>query len=543
MVTGGGDDREEVTEPSPQPPSSWRERWPTLLTAIAGLAATVAVGWLVYLGEVREVERNLDLAGQTMIESVHGELAVLQRKLGEVAASAAEAATDEVVQRALEVELAPHVDAVAILERVDIGGIVDYEVGHVASRPNGMLPDPGTLASEVPGWRTTLIRAVRGRAQYLNPLPGDPHLVVLHPFRPPQGRVVQGFLVAEVEVATLLGESHLAEEDSGPVWAVTELAARSEITTSERLLHKEYLFLGDRIWQLSLEPRAGTVYEVETSVVLTAAGLALLTAMGVTFVVDVAARRRRFRARLAAAEAINAEKDRFLLTLSHQIRTPLTAVVGFLNILRTHEDLDGDERREFLERATDQADEVVAIVHDILVAARDDLDSLVVTAEPTNPIREANAVLASVGPIAARVSVHPDVPRAPIALADPIRVRQVLRNLITNAVRYGGGEVNVSCHRLGDSVIVTVADDGPGLPQELSERLAGSWQPVATEQDPLGTLGLGLRVAVLLAERMGGSLAHRRQDGFTIFELSLPAWEEIDRRDAVQLHRVGDDAT
>ena len=175
------------------------------------------------------------------------------------------------------------------------------------------------------------------------------------------------------------------------------------------------------------------------------------------------------------------------MALSHQIRTPLTAVVGFLDVLRTHDDLTEGESAEFLNRAADHAEEISAIVHDILIVTRDDLDRLVVTAQPTNPVREAMAVASSVPLGDAVIEINPDVCDAPYALGDPVRVRQIIRNLVANAIRHGGRSVHISDARREDS------------------------------------LGLGLKVVWLLAERMRGRVEYRRSGSLTMFELKLLA--------------------
>ena len=304
---------------------------------------------------------------------------------------------------------------------------------------------------------------------------------------------------------------------------------QEELATSEPLVHREYLLLDSRRWLVEVRPEPGTPYAVSWVQPITVAALSLLIAIAAAIATDVGVRRRRMQQALEISTALNADKDRYLLALSHQIRTPLTAVVGFLDLLRGHDDLAPEERVEFLNRAADHADEVAAIVHDILVVTRDDLDLLVVTTEPTNPVREAVAVASSI-PLSASstIDINPAVTEAPLAMGDPVRVRQIIRNLVANAIRHGGHSIHINAHRLGDEVVTIVADDGPGLSEPIAERLRLDGPSAAFDVETTGetrsdSLGLGLRVAWLLAERMGGRIEYRRSGALTMFELILPA--------------------
>lgn len=109
-------------------------------------------------------------------------------------------------------------------------------------------------------------------------------------------------------------------------------------------------------------------------------------------------------------------------------------------------------------------------------------------------------------------------------MGDPGRVRQIIRNLITNAARYGGDQIEVRVNEVGDMVHLEVADDGPGLQTGEWERVFEPYYRVdqnASTQP--AALGIGLSVARHLARLMEGDVIYRRADGWSVFCLSLPA--------------------
>ena len=120
--------------------------------------------------------------------------------------------------------------------------------------------------------------------------------------------------------------------------------------------------------------------------------------------------------------------------------------------------------------------------------------------------------------------------------ADPLRVRQILRDLISNAIQHGGPNIRIYGDSAGSKYVVSVEDDGPGVPSEIADRLYTRF--VHRSEVPLtaGSAGLGLAVAQLLAQAMGGSLDYERVANRTAFVLSLPlasAGEERDTGPAV----------
>ena len=210
-------------------------------------------------------------------------------------------------------------------------------------------------------------------------------------------------------------------------------------------------------------------------------------------------------------------KDQFLASISHEIRTPLTSVVGFSNLL-TERRLDG-ESAEMAGIISREAHEVEYIVEDLLVAARADLGTIALQLAPTDVSVAVQASVAAL--IEGKPRVRTDGLDA-TAVADPARVRQILRVLLTNAVRYGGPDVEVMIASGPRTVSVAVSDDGLGIPPGDVDRIFAPYHRAHSASGQPQAIGLGLYIARYLARLMDGDLNHQRSAGRTAFVLTLP---------------------
>ena len=216
-----------------------------------------------------------------------------------------------------------------------------------------------------------------------------------------------------------------------------------------------------------------------------------------------------------------AEKNEFLASVSHEIRTPLTGVLGFTELLiASGELMSTDERSEMLEAIAHRAREVSNIVEDLLISTRTASGDLSVTAEPVDLVEQVLMVIKDGGPHTKGVTVvSPDSPV--MATADPGRVRQVVRNLLTNTERYGGPNVEVTFGSSDQQRWVSVTDDGEGLSRERASEIFSSTR--TTEAATVsGATGLGLSICRRLAVLMSGDLEYSRQDDSSTFTLALP---------------------
>jgi len=227
------------------------------------------------------------------------------------------------------------------------------------------------------------------------------------------------------------------------------------------------------------------------------------------------------RRRNRELEELQRARSTFLATVSHELRTPLTAVVGMAAEMRDRlEDFSTDELAEFAAVVAREATDVAGIVDDLLVLARVEVDDVTVVPEPVDVAQQVRRIItAGEGDAAAEIPITGE---APPAWADPLRVRQIVRNLLANARRYGGGRIEVRLGGSGSEVTVAVADDGPLIPESLQERMFEPYARGDDEGTRPGSVGLGLWVARHLARVMSGDLVYRHSGAESLFELRLP---------------------
>jgi signal transduction histidine kinase len=217
-------------------------------------------------------------------------------------------------------------------------------------------------------------------------------------------------------------------------------------------------------------------------------------------------------------------RKQFIASASHELRTPIFSLGGFLELL-ADEDLDEETRRAFLEQIRGQVDRMRNLAVELLDLSRLEAGALELRPEPTDVGQLAREVAAEFTPAAARheSDVELDLHREPIELeCDPERVAQVLRILLDNALRHTppGTGVRVSAARANGHVRLEVADRGPGINRQNMPHI---FEPFFTSNEQAQGAGLGLAIARELAERMQGQLTVRSGPGKTTFSLVLPA--------------------
>jgi signal transduction histidine kinase len=229
------------------------------------------------------------------------------------------------------------------------------------------------------------------------------------------------------------------------------------------------------------------------------------------------------RSRLDEMEVIRAET---LGVVSHELRNFLTGVVGVTELLRDDAGgLSSVEISELLQMANEQATEAGEVIEDLLVASRAERGVLDTLPEPVDLGPITKTMIRRVADHEKEIELLPlDSPAW--AMVDPLRYGQILRNLLTNAERYGGPMVTVSVETLGDTVSVVVADNGTGVPPADAALIFQPYHRASDRAPAPGSTGLGLWISRSLAHRMSGSLTYRRHDGQTLFELLIPAASE-----------------
>lgn len=237
-------------------------------------------------------------------------------------------------------------------------------------------------------------------------------------------------------------------------------------------------------------------------------------------------RTRSTRRRVRFLERLISEKERFIGTVSHELRTPLSAIVGFAQLLSSNEpELTDSEKREYHSHILTQGNEVTAIVDDLLVAARAEIGELTMVEVPINLAAQARQVVET-------LPLPPDTPvqhdHDVTAYGDPVRVRQILRNLLTNALRYGGSDIRVEVGATHDLAVLRVVDDGEPIGEEDRNRLFEPYTTLEGGRPVTGSIGLGLSVSRQLARMMDGDLRYIPEIGQSVFELTLPLTDQED---------------
>jgi signal transduction histidine kinase len=220
---------------------------------------------------------------------------------------------------------------------------------------------------------------------------------------------------------------------------------------------------------------------------------------------------------------LESARRRFIATASHELRTPIFSLGGFLELIED-EELDDETRREFVAVVREQVARLGKLATDLLDLSRLEAGSLELRPEETDLADLTRAVTSEFGPALDKhaSTLELQLGSGPIqTVCDPERVAQVLRILIDNALIHTppGTGVVVSAERDNGAVRVAVRDDGPGIGADAAARV---FEPFFTSDDAQGS-GLGLAIARELVERMKGSLEVDAAPGRTTFSLELPA--------------------
>lgn len=217
-------------------------------------------------------------------------------------------------------------------------------------------------------------------------------------------------------------------------------------------------------------------------------------------------------------------KEQFVADAAHELRRPITTLTWHARILAEQfADLNPEEKKVCLHAVRQESSFVLNLIDDLLDLCRFRLGSLPAELTPL-PLDEVVRRVVEREPVPEDRRIRVDVGPECVVLAEARRLGQILANLLSNAVRYGGRSISIEGYRQGTHVVLAVEDDGPGIPPEFAASL---FQPFARAAgtDSIPGAGLGLALSRRLARALGGDLVHApssRRSGIR-FEISLPA--------------------
>ena len=230
---------------------------------------------------------------------------------------------------------------------------------------------------------------------------------------------------------------------------------------------------------------------------------------------------------VTSEQRLEEEKTDLVATISHELRTPMSAVYGAAKtLLREDVEFPPDRRRQLLEMIATQAARLSQITDELLLTSRLDRGELPVDSEPVDIAGIVGETVEALGPqlpesVEIEVEIEADVGAAS---GDRDRIQQVLVNLLDNAVKYGAAPVKVRAYRTNGVIRICVADAGPGIALADQPRIFEKFYRADPQlaRSPGGT-GLGLYISRELAQRMGGRLDLNSEVGAgATFVVELP---------------------
>lgn len=214
-------------------------------------------------------------------------------------------------------------------------------------------------------------------------------------------------------------------------------------------------------------------------------------------------------------------RDQFIANAAHELRTPMTTLLGLTNMLALNRDrLTEAQMNEAYDVVVRAGDRLTALINNLLDLTKLQQGTISLHLKPV-PIAEVSREIVDATPPPEGVSVEVEIPDDLVGLTDPQRFDQVVSNLLTNAYRYGGPEIVLKGEAADGSVFVSVVDNGPGVDEKLVPRM---FDPFARGQGSgeVGGSGLGLAIVKMLVEASQGEISYDRNGGGARFTIRLP---------------------
>jgi signal transduction histidine kinase len=243
-------------------------------------------------------------------------------------------------------------------------------------------------------------------------------------------------------------------------------------------------------------------------------------------------RQAELKLRLEAERAVSKVREDFVANASHELRTPLTIIYGMAQVIEADPDAS-ESVRELATTITNEAEDLHRMVEDLLTTSQLDADAIKYVIEDVLTTDEIDEVVAPM--VRNGGTIETEAEEALVSV-DRMRQRQILRNLISNARKYGGPEIRLSGRVAGGSYEWIVADNGDGVPREIEERLFQRFVHRGSLVTAPGGVGIGLSIVRALVEGMGGAIDYARAAGWTEFHVTVPLAAEPEPGAAVTLH-------
>jgi len=228
---------------------------------------------------------------------------------------------------------------------------------------------------------------------------------------------------------------------------------------------------------------------------------------------------------------IDEVKSALISTVSHELRTPLTLIHGFAELLVLR-DMPVERQRSSAVEILDASRRLARLIDDLLSVSRMESGRLVLDPRPLDLGTVVERILSPFRAMAATHTLRAKLPGSlPVVWGDPDKVEQILTNLVGNAIKYspGGGEVLVTVEHDGDSVQVSVRDQGIGMsPRDMGQLFEKFYRVDRDEVRRAGGTGLGLYITKRLVEMHGGRLWAESWPGVgSVFSFTLPTSDEL----------------